>query len=128
MQFVSEHTSFAELYPRFKSDTLRHERSWIRVGDMPVRDLAFTIYYGTDEDGINLTLGILKPEQAVAFREQEKFENADNPLSIDHGALLIDLDLFTTRFPEGFSFARFLARYDQLVDIANTLSERVIGS
>lgn len=127
--FVTEHTSFDELFVDFRGNTRRHDRSWIQVPDYSIRDLGFTsVYYGHEYDGMNLNIGVLNPSQAESFKDKSKFEvGEEDELAIDDGCLMIDLDRYIREFDDdGSHFDRLLSEQDRLVEIAEHMAEQVL--
>jgi len=127
--YVTEHTSFDELFPAFRSNTLRHEKSWIQLGDYSIRDLGFTaVYYGTEQDGLNLRIGILTSDQATELLKSEEYLKAPPaPLAIDQGCLMIDLDRYKKAYQADIS--KFFANADREIErFAHDLASRVTRS
>ena len=96
--FVTEGSSFEELFPLFRTKAGRHEKDWMRVPEMQVRDLGYVnVYYGTVADGLKLTIRVLTPDQVNNMVQIDfaKFEdNDDHRLDVSEGCLMIDLDRY----------------------------------
>lgn len=126
--FVTEGVPFDDLFDVFRRNTTQHERSWVQLGGYSIRDLGFsTIHYGSPEDGVNLTIGVLTPEQARDFVADEKFEPPPSePLKIDRGCLLIDLDRYVQRLDGLAGIDKVLDEHPRLAEAAEKLMVRVL--
>lgn len=128
-EFVVEGSSFSELFPNFRKNTMRHEKAWSNVfGDRKIRDLGFAnVHFGLEEDGVNLTTGILTPAQAIAWRDDKEFDlPEDRHLRISQGCLLIDLDRYRAPTEKEVSADLLERWYDELGRAADRLRKNLL--
>ncbi len=122
--FVTEGSSFDELFPEFRKGAARHEKDWMRIGSLPIRDLGYVnVHYGTPLDGLNLSTGVFTPEQVGPVNvDAEKFTvHEDSRLDIANGCLMIDLDRYVAG-PDGIEpRARIRSWHEELMGIAQRL-------
>ncbi|MEZ4586111.1 MAG: hypothetical protein R2909_06900 [Gemmatimonadales bacterium] len=126
--FVLEGHSFDDLFPRVHKATLdRQGVDWWRVKGWSPRDSAINLYYGLPEEGFNLSLGVLSPQQAGQFMNPLEFKGAENCLDISEGALLIDLDRYTRLFKARDWLAAAIREQDKMLLVAQSLVQRLAG-
>ena len=125
--FVTEHTSFEDLLSSFRQNTLRHERSWAQVEAFTIRDLGFTaIYYGTEENGLKLGLGVLTGEQGKKLQKATGFSQEDSELAVEQGALMIDLDRYVQDVERDQVPDVVFREHERLIEIANRMATSVL--
>jgi hypothetical protein len=96
MQVVTENGSFATLMNVVRGQVFDDASPWWKVqGYGPPRDFAYTLYFGAEADGLNVTEGVLTAEQAQTFLGDLKFKQRKNPPAITEGALILDIDRYS---------------------------------
>jgi len=127
--FLTEHTSFQTLYPLLRKNTLTPSQPWWRVDGFEVRDTAHVIYYGTEDDGLNLNVGVLTSQQGEDFPKALGFKTpAPKELAVSDGALLVDLDRYVKVFGRKDQFQRLLGEHEKLVKIANAMADSLLNT
>ena len=122
MSFLTENSSFDELFPIFNANTLSSV-PWCDIKGYTVRDIGFAnIYYGTEKNGLNLQIGVLTAEQAVAFRDELGFDRKRQFADIGAGGLLLGLDRYTTEIRGHKTIEEFLGDHNKLRGIAHELA------
>lgn len=128
IRLVTEHTSFEDLFPSFNRNITGGPENWYYTLGNEIRDSAFTIYYGTVDDGLNVRLGVLTAEQGVEFRKELEFKSTTkDTIATDGGALLIDIDRFSTTLSSTKELRAFLKQHKELVAKANDLADKVLN-
>lgn len=125
MIFMTEGASFEELFPLLKRHSVG-QKPWCEVDRYPIRDLGFNVFYGTQKKGLNAEIGVLNPEQAVAFRDKLSFERTRKFANIDEGTLMIRLDQFVTEVGDSKAVKGFFSRSDSLSKIAHDLADPIL--
>jgi len=125
--FFLEHGSFDDLSPVILANTLGKGPGWWTLAGFAPRDLAHNVWYGTEDDGVNLQVGVLTPEQVTTFRRQLQFKGEAKELSVDAGALLVDLDRYVKVFGRKDQVERVAKDHDRLHEFARSLAQKVLA-
>lgn len=126
MFFLTEHSSFEELFPIFNANTLGN-LPWRNIKGYAVRDIGYTnIYYGTERNGLNLQIGVLSAAQALAFQKDLGFDRKRKFADIGAGGLLLALDRYITEIRGHKAIETFLGDHNNLRDIADELARSTL--
>lgn len=126
MTFLTEHTSFEELFPVFNSNTLGKDE-WCQIPGYEIRDTGFAnIYYGPESNGLNLRIGVLTAEQAVRFRDELEFKRSRKFADIDGGGLLMSFDRYMTEVRSHKTIEALFSDHVRITELAHILADTVL--
>ncbi len=93
----------------------------------PPRDFACSVYHGSEEDGLNISIGVLTAEQAAKFISDYPYKRSREPVAIQDGALLIDLDRYITNIRKREQIDHLIGEHQSLFKVAEAVAAKLLS-